>query len=148
MERVPLQGQAPSYPESVVRRALELVSEHRLVYRAHNALKAEMATEGLVAPAWSTIWQWAKEHEDVIARIDAHGKRDMDRLAGEVALASAEKMLTAIEDDPKVAHAQRAMDYGISMDKVIGLAKAGQVGPATAIQINITDSKGESIGEV
>jgi hypothetical protein len=90
------------------------------------------------------MYMWAKENEDVIARIDAHGKRDMERLAGEVALSSAEKMLIAIEDE-KVSHAQRAMDYGISMDKVIGLAKVGQAGPVQAIQINITDSKGEAV---
>ena len=138
LKPVPLQGQAPSYPASIVRRALELVSEHRVIYRAHNILKAEMGAWGFKAPVWSAMYMWAKENEDVIARIDAHGKRDMDRIAGEVALASAEKMLTAIEDDGKVAHSQRAMDYGISMDKVIGLAKVGQAGPTTAIQINVT----------
>ncbi len=119
-----------------------------MVYRAHKYLKAEMAAQGLEVPAWGTMWKWAKEHEDVISRIDAHEKRDMDRLASEVSLASAEKMLTAIEEDEKVSHAQRAMDYGISMDKVIGLAKVGQAGTVQAVQVNIIDSKGEKIDQV
>lgn len=138
MKPVPLVAQGPMYPEAVVRRALELVREHGAIYRAHNALKAEMAAAGLEAPVWSTMWEWAKGAEDVIARLDGNEKRDWMRLSSEVMTASGQKMLSAIEDDEKVTHAQRAMDYGIATDKVVALVNAGSKAPQMAVQFNFT----------
>jgi hypothetical protein len=137
LKPVPLIPKAPSYPAEVVQRALELVREEGVVYRAYNRLKAEMAAEGLKAPAWDCIWRWAKADDDVIAHLGSHEKRDMERVSAEVTLASAAKMLTAIEEDEKVSHAQRTLDYGISMDKVIGLYKVGQAGQQLNVQFNL-----------
>ena len=68
----------------------------------------------------------------------------MVALASDVASAASQRMIQAL---PNLSDSQMPVAYGIAMQRRTDWDKVGQAGPSTAIQINITDSKGDKIGE-
>lgn len=121
-------------------RALELVAEHGGVYRGSKALAAELAVQGKKGPAYSTIWQWVADREDVIARLDTHEKRKMTVISGEVAMDAAERMLEAL---PGLSDGQVPVAYGIAMQRRTDWESAGNKTPQMAVQFNLVTREKE-----
>ncbi len=134
------------FSDDVVQRGLELMQESGSIHLAQLELARELANEDgdAVIPAWSTMCEWARAHKDVISRIHADRKRDMVALGFDASMASGQRMLEVL---PNLPASQIAVPHGIVWQRQTDLLR-DQVGPSTAIQINITDSKGEKIGEV
>jgi hypothetical protein len=131
---LPLNVLGPSHSPETVTRALTLVEEHGGVYRGYKALAAEFEARGIRGPAYSTIWKWVSEREEVISRIDTHEKRKMSAISGEVAVDAAERMLEAL---PNLSDSQIPVAYGIAMQKRTEWENAGSKVPAVAVQFNL-----------
>ncbi len=131
---LPLVGQAPMYGREIVTRAIELVDEHGGVYRGYKALSAELEARGVKGPAYSTIWGWVSEREDVISRLDTYEKRKMVVISSEVAVDAAERMLEAL---PNLSDGQVPVAYGIAMQRRTDWENAGSKAPPVAVQFNL-----------
>lgn len=134
------------FSREIVQRGLELMLESASVHQAQLQLEVELKAEDgdAVTPAWETMLGWAKQDKDVIAVIHGDRKRDMVALGFDASMASGKRMLAAL---PNLPDSQIAVPHGIVWQRQTDLLR-DQVGPSTAIQINITDSKGASIDEV
>ena len=145
---VPMNGRHLShgFPDGVVQRGLELMLESASIHRAQLQLQVELRAEDkdAVCPAWSTMMEWAREDKDVIARIHSDRKRDMVALGFDASMASGQRMLDVI---PSLPDSQVAVPHGIIWQRQTDLLKE-EHGVIQAVQINITDSKGERIEEV
>ena len=146
-ELVPQNGKHLPYgfPEPIVQRALMYCLESKSVAIGHRRLKHELEGWGLPAPEYETVWLWTKQSEECLEAVTGDRKREMVALASDVASAASQRMIKAL---PGLSDSQLPVAYGIAMQRRTDWDKTGQAGPQTAIQINITDSKGEKIGEV
>ncbi len=146
-ELVPANGRhlAHGFPADVVSRGLQLMLESASIHQAQIQLGVELRArdKDAICPGWSTLLDWAREEKNVIARIHADRKRDMMALGYDACMVSGQRMLEAL---PKLPDSQIAVPHGIVWDKQIALLKDGTAS-LTAIQINITDSKGEKIDQ-
>lgn len=134
LKPLPLNGQAPSHDPAIVRCALELVESEGGVWRAYNVMREQLKAKGLKGPAFSTIWEWVNNREDVISRIEAHEKRKMVNISSEVAVFAAERMLTAL---PGLSDGQVPVAYGIAMQRRTDWESAGQRGNQLNVQFNL-----------
>ena len=145
---VPVNGRhlPHGFSDEVVQRSLELILESGSIHLAQLQLEQELRAQDkdVVVPAWSTLCEWARAHEDVISHVHRDRKRDLMALGFDACMVSGQRMLKAL---PELSDSQVAVPHGIVWDKQIALLKDGSA-PQTAIQINITDSKGTSIDEV
>ena len=146
-ELVPANGKHLPYgfPEPIVQRALMYCLESKSVAIGHRRLKHELEGWGLPVPDYHSVWLWSRQSEECYQAVTSDKKRDMVALSSDVAETYASRMLDAA---PNLHDSQIPVAYGIAMQRRTDWDKTGQAGPSTAIQINITDSKGESIGEV
>lgn len=137
-ELVPLNGRhlPHGFPDDVVQRGLELMLESGSIHLAQLELEREMVAQDkdVVVPAWSTMCEWARAHEDVMSHIQRDRKRDMVALGYDAAMASGERMLKVI---PGLPDSQMAVPHGIVWDKQIALIKEGP-GTVQAVQFNVT----------
>lgn len=147
-ELVPLNGRhlPHGYSDEVVQRGLELMLESGSIHLAQLQLEREMQDEDkdVVVPAWSTMCEWARANKDVISQIHRDRKRDMVALGFDASMASGQRMLGAL---PNLPDSQVAVPHGIIWQRQTDLLR-DQVGAGVAVQINITDSKGEKIDQV
>lgn len=134
------------FSDDVVSRGLVLMQETLSVHTAQLRLEAEMKAEDkdALCPAWDTMLMWARQHKDVIQGIHGDRKRDMVALGFDASMASGQRMLKAI---PNLPDSQVAVPHGIVWQRQTDLLK-DETGNVQAIQINITNSKGEKISEV
>lgn len=147
-ELVPTNGRhlPHGFSDEVVQRSLELILESGSIHLAQLALERELRAEDkdAIVPAWSTLCEWARAHEDVISHVHRDRKRDMVALGFDASMASGQRMLQAL---PNLPDSQIAVPHGIIWQRQTDLLKDGPAN-VQAIQINITDSKGEKIDEV
>ena len=145
-EMVPQNGKHLPYgfPDSVVKRALMYCQESESVAQAHRRLRAEFEPWGLTCPGYETLWLWVKQSEECYAAVTGDKKREMVALSSEVAQEAAGRMIRAL---PGLSDSQIPVAYGIAMQRRTDWDKTGQAGNIQAIQINITDSKGEKIDQ-
>lgn len=146
-------GLPHGYPFDVVGLALVCCLETRSVAEGHRKLRRELEVHGQAAPDVRTVLNWVRASEQCYSAVTGSDKREMVALASDAARSWALRSLEAADArnwDGKyaVSHRESAYHYGIAMQRRTDWDRVGQAGPSTAIQINITDSKGESIGEV
>ena len=155
-ELVPTNGRhlPHGFPDWVVERAVVLMLETTSVHQAQRILEREMLAKDWAAlvPAYDTLLMWARQHKDVIPAIHGDRKRDMIAVSSDAAQAWGVRALeaaTARDEHGKyaVSHRESAYHYGIAMQRRTDWDKTGQAGPSTAIQINITGPKGESLDQ-
>ena len=106
---VPRVHAAPSFPAEIVERAYELMDEHGSVHRAQIALADELAKEGLIGPTYTCLWDWAHEREEILQRLQGDRKEQLIAVTSEVAMKSAERMLTALDG---ISDSQAGVYYG------------------------------------
>lgn len=133
------------FPDSVIKRALMYCQESESVALGWRRLRAELELGSLPCPEYETVWQWCKNDKECYEAVTGDKKRDMVALSSEVAQEAAGRMIRAL---PGLHDSQIPVAYGIAMQRRTDWDKVGQAGPSTAIQINITDSKGAKIDEV
>jgi len=141
-ELVPTNGRhlPCGFPDDVVTRALALVVETGSVAEAWRVLQREMTEgeEGLV-PDYKTVWMWARQHEDVIRHIQTNRKREMQAIASDVAVETADRALRALEG---LSDGQVYVPYGIAMQRVTDLY-SDRGGPVAAVQFNLVTRRKE-----
>ena len=133
------------FPEPIVQRALMYCLESRSVAIGHRRLKHELEGWGLPVPDYHSVWLWAKQSEECYTAVTGDRKREMVSLASDAASAASLRFLEAL---PGLSDSQLPVAYGIAKQRRTDWDNTDQAGNVQAIQINITDSKGESIGEV
>ena len=134
LELVPMKRQAPVWPKEIVERGFELMDEHRSVHAAQNALAEEMAEKGLRAPGYTAMWKWARERTEILETLTHDRKSQLVAVTSEVAMKSAERMLTALDG---ISDSQAGVYYGIAMDKRIGWENVGSKGNQMNVQFNL-----------
>lgn len=130
---IPRVNHAPTYPIEIVERAYELMDEHRSVHQAQIALSAELGEKGLKGPTYSCLWHWAGEREEILKSLQADRKEQLIAVTGEVAMKSAERMLTALDG---ISDSQAGVYYGIAMDKRTNWENTGNKGNQFNVQFN------------
>lgn len=132
---VPRDGRGPPcYPKEIVERALTLMEEHRSVYGAYTALKAEMAEDGFLGPGYTAMWRWAQERETLLDRLQVSRKDQLVAVASEVAAEAAGRMLEAL---PKLSDSQIPVAYGIAMQRRTDWEKTASSGNQMNVQFNL-----------
>lgn len=146
-EVVPQNGKHLPYgfPDEVVKRALMYCQESASVALGWRRLGAELELGGMPVPTYQTVWAWAREDKECYEAVLGPKKREMVALSSEVASEAAQRMIQAL---PGLSDSQMPVAYGIAMQRRTDWDKTDQAGNVQAIQINITDSKGEKIDEV
>ena len=134
LEPIPRVSTGLTYPVEVVERAYELMDEHRSVHQAQIALAAELAEEGLKGPGYTCMWRWADEREEILKNLHTGRKEQLVAVTSEVAMKSAERMLTALDG---ISDSQAGVYYGIAMDKRIGWENTGNKANQLNVQFNL-----------
>lgn len=132
------------FPDSVVKRALVYCQESESVALGHRRLRAELELGGMPCPEYETVWMWVKQSKECYEAVTGPKKREMVAISEDVASEAAGRMIRAL---PGLSDSQIPVAYGIAMQRRTDWDKVGQAGNVQAVQINITDSKGESIGQ-
>ncbi len=134
------------FPDSTIQRAIELLLESRSVAQAYTRLKAELEARDQVAPAYQTVWTWAKAHEEVIGAIGGYEKGDMVSVCSDAAMAWAGRMIDAAESRKEdgsyvVPDTQVYLNYGTTMDKRTNWERGGGTGQQMNVQFNLVTRK-------
>ncbi len=133
---VPYHHPVRGFDHETYQRALELMEETGNVARAwRRDLRAELAPLDKPVPsAHDTLWLWAKKQDDLITRIRADKREEIIAISGEVAIATAEGFLETYSD---LYPYQRALVYGIAMDKRTNWESAGKKANMLNVQFNL-----------
>ncbi len=121
------------YDQETYHRALTLIEETGNIARAHRTLKAELEAQGKPVPSYDTLWRWAEKSKDLIDKVRADKREEIVAVAGEVALAMAERLLETYED---LSPGQLPVAFGIAMDKRMAWDNAGRNGQQVNVQFN------------
>ena len=127
-------GRPVVYPDETVRRALVYMQETGSPGSALHMLERELPVEQV--PSYTTLWDWARAHKDVIVAIrETEKKRDMVRMADDAASDATGRMIQAL---PNLSDSQIPVAYGIAMQRRTDWERAGQAGTVIPIQLNVS----------